>query len=300
VIESHWRASRDHVLDSREERDRLRGELTYFYCTGEPIVAETDRRALWKKFAPAGLRLLPLPGLHAWTGGGPQYAVLPTLLRAGLNGASLRQSDHVAVFDRTYRIGGRAGRQRILGSTGEEYLVDEHSVQGYVDTFTTDGETVRFGGWAVEHCLRQPAQTIAVFLGDRFLGHGASSTSRLDIAQQLSAPSAKYAGFELTFWRSAIVGAVERPRLFVLSSDGCAAELRFNAVAEVLALRQETLAQRQEASALRAELGRLARVSAATEALLSEMENSTCWRFTRPLREIHGLVMRLSRGFSRS
>lgn len=280
VIESHWHAGRDHVLDSQSDRDLFLGELTYFYCTGEPVVAGDDRRRLWQSFAPNGYRLVPLPGLHGWTGQGPQYTALPILLRACLNGEPLPVCDPAMVFDRSFRIDQSARGERIVSSTGEEYRVNQNAIQGYVETFATDEEVVRLGGWAVEPCQRKPAQVIAVFLGDRFLGYGASGTSRPDIAQQLSVTSAQYAGFEFTFWRGAVPGTVERPRLFVLSGNGCAAELRFNAV--------------QEATELRAKLAESEKTRAELARELEAMRNSTSWRLTWPVRQIRHLLSRLS------
>jgi acyl-CoA synthetase (AMP-forming)/AMP-acid ligase II/pimeloyl-ACP methyl ester carboxylesterase/acyl carrier protein len=288
VIESHWRASRNYNLDNRLDRNLFQGELTYFYCTGEPVVARHDRRRLWQKFAPAGVRLLPLPGMHGWNGQGPQYTVLPVLLHACLNGEPPAVSDPATVFDRTYRIDDRGQRPSIVSSTGEEYPIDENTVQGYVETFTTDAEATRIGGWAVEHCQRQPAQVIAVFLGDRFLGYGASGTPRPDIAQQLSATSAQYAGFDFTFWGGgADGGAIERPRLFVLSADGCAAELRFNAVQEAIALRGKLADGERTRTELEVKYSELA-------AQIEAMENSTCWRITRPVRQLRHLIARIS------
>jgi acyl-CoA synthetase (AMP-forming)/AMP-acid ligase II/pimeloyl-ACP methyl ester carboxylesterase/acyl carrier protein len=250
VIEAHWNASRSHRLDDRSERDIFRGELTYFYCAGEPVVAGQDRRGLWPRFAHQ-FRLLPLPGLHGWTGRGPQYRVLPALLGACLNGTPVKTSDPEVVFGRTYQLEMRAGREIIQSSTGEIHLLDQAVIQGYVDTLAMDVEAVRLGGWAVDRCQQKPAQVIAVFLGDRFVGYGACGTARSDIAQQFSMSALEYSGFDFTFWRGAGPGALERPRLFVLSDNGSAAELRFMVV-------QEAAQQRTKVEELSAKLAALA------------------------------------------
>jgi hypothetical protein len=65
-----------------------------------------------------------------------------------------------------------------------------------------------------------------VFLGDRFLGYGASGTPRPDLAQYVLPTSVEHAGFYFVFRRAAVVGRTERPRLFVLSNNGHAAELQ--------------------------------------------------------------------------
>jgi hypothetical protein len=192
---------------------------------------------------------------------------------------------------------------------------------------------VQFAGWAVDDCQRQPAQTIAVFLGDRFLGYGASGAPRPDVVQDLPV---EYAGFDFKFRRAAVVGAMERPRLFVLSSNGRAAELRFGAVQEAMAVRTELAdlgadladlrvkcselareldtvrAERADLSAERADLlvkcSELARELDAMRAeradlrvkrselanQLDAMENSTSWRVTAPLRHIRRFISRFS------
>src|SRR5262245_51208206 len=114
---------------------------------------------------------------------------------------------------------------------------------------------IRFAEWAVDDCQQQPAQTIVVFLGDRFLGYGASGTPRPDVAQGLPV---EYAGFDFRFRRAAVVGAMERPRLFVLSSNGRAAELRFGAVQEAMAVRAELADLRAERADLRVKCSELA------------------------------------------
>jgi amino acid adenylation domain-containing protein len=284
MFEAQWRAGRDYVLDSRVDRHFFRGELTYFLATGEPIAAGHDRRRLWQKFARGGFRLLTRPGLHGWPGQGPQYTAVATLLRACLNGGPLTVSDPAIVFDRTYRIDKRGHRESILSSTGEEYCIDHSALQGYVDTFTIDAKMIRFAGWAVDDCQRQPAQTIAVFLGDRFLGYGASGTPRPDVAQGLPV---EYAGFDFKFWRAAVAGATERPRLFVLSSNSRAAELRFGAVQEAMAVRAELADLRAERADLRVKCAELA-------SQLDAMENSTSWRITAPLRYVRRFISRFA------
>ena len=141
---AHARARRDHVVDSRLSRNVYRGELTYFYCTGNPIVAGGDRRRLWQRFAPNGFRLFPLPGLHGNCDREPQFTALQNLLRACLSGEPPAESDPAIVFGRTYRIESSGQSQRILSSTGEAYDIDRDAVQGYLDSFTA-----RFRGDAI-------------------------------------------------------------------------------------------------------------------------------------------------------
>jgi oxalate---CoA ligase len=276
VERAHARARRDYVVDGRLPRNVYRGELVYLYCTGNPIVARSDRRRLWQRFAPNGFRLLPLPGLHGACDREPQFTPLQDLLRACLRGELPRARDPAIVFGRTYRIESTGQRQSILSSTGEEYDVDRDAVQGYLDSFSVESEVIRFQGWAVEPCQNQPAQTIAVFLGDRFLGYGASGTLRSDLSKQFTANSTEYAGFELDFRRAAVVGATGHPRLFVLSSDGHAAELR--------------LSDKEEARLLRAKLDESERSARGLLHELDAVRSSTSWRITRPIRQIRRVV----------
>ena len=227
VAETHRRARRNYVLDSRLDRNRFRGELTYFLCTGEPVVAGQDcRRSVAvvrcrriSAVAAAG----PAWRVRSW----PTRSALQNLLRACLSGEPLTESDPATVFDRAYRIENRAQGESIVNSTGEAYRIEQNGIRGDVDTFMADAQGVQFGGWAIEDRQRQPAQTIAVFLGDRFLGYGACGISRPDVVKRLAANSALYSGFHFIFQRGASAGVMERPRLFVLSSDGRAAELPF-------------------------------------------------------------------------
>ena len=225
VIETYLQMTRNYVLDSQSDQNVFRSELTYFHCTGNPVVAGNDRRPLWQHFA-SRIRLLQLPGPHGPVDRGPQYAALQGLLRDSLNGEPPVGCDPASVYDCNYRIDKRDQRESILSSAGDMYRVEQDRTQGHVDEVRMDAERIQIVGWAVEPCHRQPAQTIAVFLEGRFLGYGSSGELRPDVAKHLAATSAQYAGFNFQFRRSAADSVIGRPRLFVLSSDGCAAELR--------------------------------------------------------------------------
>src|SRR5262249_3973247 len=81
----------------------------------------------------------------------------------------------------------------------------------------------------------------------------------------------EYAGFDFRFRRAAVVGAMERPRLFVLSSDGGGAELRFGAVQEAMAVRTELADLRAERADLRVKCSELARELDAMRAELADL-----------------------------
>jgi acyl-CoA synthetase (AMP-forming)/AMP-acid ligase II/acyl carrier protein len=225
ILETHIRMARDYVLDSQSDRNIFRGELTYFHCTGEPIVAGHDRRGMWRSFV-SGFRLLLVPGPYGTPDREPQYAVLRNLLRACLNDAPVTGCDPARVYDRDYRLDNVYQPKYILGSMGDVYRIDQERIQGFVDDIRINAEAILIKGWAVEPCRRQPAQIIAVFLDDQFLGYGASGESRPDVAKHLDTASVLFSGFYFRFEGAVAANAMRRPRVFVLSSDGWAAELR--------------------------------------------------------------------------
>jgi hypothetical protein len=99
-------------------------------------------------------------------------------------------------------------------------------MQGYLESIKSDDQTIKISGWAVEPCQKQPAQSIAIFCGDRLLGYGASGVQRPKVAEGLGAASAEHAGFLFRFERHQMPVASGQIRAFVLSGDGLAAELR--------------------------------------------------------------------------
>ena len=215
----------DYVLDSRSARNIFRGELTFIHSTGEPVIAGQDRRRLWRSFA-SGLRLLMVPGVSGTHNREPQYTALQNLLKACLDDKPVTGCDAASIYDRHYRMDDRYQPRNILGSMGDVYRVDQERIQGSIDEVRIDAEVIQVTGWAVDPCRREPAQTIAVFLDDQFLGYGASAVPRPDVAEHLGAPSALFSGFYFTFACVVVANTIRRPRLFVLSSDGRAAELR--------------------------------------------------------------------------
>lgn len=224
LYEQHIRMMSAYALDSRLTQNVFRGELAYFCCTGNPIIAKHDRRRLWQLFA-SRFRLLLLASPHDVGTPGSDRAVFQDLLRASLNGEVQTGSDPATVFSRTYQIEDRDGREYILDSIGDAYRVEQNRMQGNIDGVFIEDETIQFKGWAVEPCGRKRAQTIAVFLDDRYLGCGATSERRPDVADKLAIHSALYAGFNFHFKRKTIPDVTGRPRVFVLSNDGSAAEL---------------------------------------------------------------------------
>jgi acyl-coenzyme A synthetase/AMP-(fatty) acid ligase/pimeloyl-ACP methyl ester carboxylesterase len=232
VLELHLRVYEQHIqmmsaytLNSRLHHNLFRGEMTYFCCTGSPIIAKHDRRRLWQLFA-SKFRLLPLAGPHDVGTPGSDRTAFQDLLRASLNGEVQTGSDPETVFDRVYQIGDREGHEYVLGSAGDAYRVEQNRTQGNLEDVFIEAETLQFKGWAVEPCRRQRAQTIAVFLDDHYLGYGATGERRPDVADELAERSVLYAGFNFHFKRNAIPDIGGRARVFVLSNDGTAVELK--------------------------------------------------------------------------
>jgi acyl carrier protein len=223
VADTHMNARRDYVLDSGAHGTKFDGELFYFFCTGNVVLAH-DRRHLWHLFTTEPVRLMLLPGLHGIGHQEPQAGVLSGLLRACLDGQPLPERDPATVFDRTFRIERGILRERIVGSAGEVYRTSRAHIQGRIDWIRADDHSIHVGGWAIEPALKVPAQTIAVFEGGRYLGYGATGVPRPDVAKHLNASSAQYAGFEFYFARDMVMDT-SRLRLFALSSDGQATDL---------------------------------------------------------------------------
>jgi acyl-CoA synthetase (AMP-forming)/AMP-acid ligase II/pimeloyl-ACP methyl ester carboxylesterase len=238
VGRAHLRASMDYVLDNQAPQTIFRGELTYLYCTGNAISPEGDGRQSWRFFAEK-IRVLGVSGLHGEYHHEPLLTDLQTILRACLQGAPPPGETPAHVFDRVFHLQKYGEIEKIVSSTGETYVVQVGDVQGRLETVWPTGrfQFIRFEGWAVG-TDRRPAQAIAVFLDEKFLGYGASGISRQDLVKCLSDPHVEFCGFQFDFPRAGVghfrlvrlflLAAIgkKRLRLFVLSSDGCASELR--------------------------------------------------------------------------
>jgi amino acid adenylation domain-containing protein len=227
---THLPIQDNYVLDGPPEQNVFRGELTYFCCTGNPIVARGDRRHRWPQFA-SRFRLFQLNGGHDVAyHRGPSQTAFEDLLRATLNGEPRLESAPENVFGRAYRIEHREHGELLIGSMGDHYRVAQSHIHGHVDEVRVEADTIHFKGWAADLSGQQSVQTIAVFLDGRFLGYGTTGDARSDVAKYLAADSILYCGFNFEFRGGAAGGAAVKPRLFLLLSDGRAAELRLSAL----------------------------------------------------------------------
>jgi hypothetical protein len=239
VVGAHMHAALHFVLDNRSPQSIFHGELTFFYCTGTPILAERDGRRWWQYFAEK-FRLLPLPGIHGDHLLDPQFTALQNLASACLDGAPPKGCDPASVFERFFRIEQRDGGETIIDAAGKVYRVRTSGHQGSLEFFWSSKVYAQLEGWAVEPDRQQPAQMIVVFLDGQYLGYGASGVERLDVARYLGAPSAQYAGFRFHFNHrilnysgrllqlfALLTISGRRLRLFVLSHDDSATELQY-------------------------------------------------------------------------
>jgi hypothetical protein len=221
IGETHMQMANQYMLDSRKP---FRGQLVYVCCTGNPVIAEHDRRKLWRHFA-TGFRLHHLPSQHDVAQRGPCLSTFTELLSVSLNDSPPAGTNPADVYDRTYRIGSGTQQGSILGSMGDVYRINQDRTQGFVDTVRIDAETIQVVGWAVEPD-QQPAPTIAVFVGDLFFGYGAAAKPRPDVAQHLGSSRQYYSGFDFVFPQRANNIVSDECSVFVLSQDGCATRLR--------------------------------------------------------------------------
>jgi oxalate---CoA ligase len=240
IAAAHANPGLHYILDNRSPQSIFRGELTFFYCMGTPILLEGDARRSWKYFAEK-YRLLPLPGPHGEAHLDPQLTALQNLTSACLDGTPPKGCDPASVFERFFRIEQSNDRETILDAAGEVYRVRTSGQQGCLECVWSSNTGLRLEGWAVEPERQEPAQMIVVFLDGQSLGYGASGVARLDVARYLGAPTARYAGFRFDF-RDRILDhsggllqrlfllttiSGKRLRLFVLSRDGSAMELQY-------------------------------------------------------------------------
>ena len=287
LAHTHLLARRDYVLDCRSGQAGFRGELIYFYCMGNPVVAGHDGRELWQRLA-SQFRLMPLPGSHGDVDKEPQFTAFRDSLRDLYRGETLAVADPQSVFGRDYRIQNCAQGECIVDQGDNVYRIAQDRIQGCVAAITADAERISLKGWAVEPGQRQPAQTIAVFLGGKYLGYGASGVLRDDIRNHLP-DATRYAGFEFHLAHSGVTDG--QLRLFVLS-DGRAAELPVE-LEKRLVTWNELMKIASESEQMRKEFEQMRKESEQMRKEIEALKNSRSWRLTAPFRRLGMLAMRL-------
>ena len=177
ISHTHSRFGRDYVLDERSGQHVFRGELTYLVSIGTPV-AVRDRRRLWQSFATT-IRLLPMPGSHGTPHREPQYSFLADALKNCLNREPIAGSDPASVFHRDYKLDDFSQPSKIICSTNEIFLVSRGRALGFVNEVRVDRGKMQLTGWALDPNGLQPAQTIAVFIDNEFVGYGSSASHAL-------------------------------------------------------------------------------------------------------------------------
>src|SRR6185436_3140099 len=76
------------------------------------------------------------------------------------------------------------GREAIELDDGTQIPVTAGAVDGMVEDWFFEPDTVRFGGWAGDTARRVPAQRVLVFAGDKLLYAGTPGVGRADLAKR--------------------------------------------------------------------------------------------------------------------
>ncbi len=102
VMAAHTAASRGF-----SPRERFRGRILYFQCTGEPAAPRgAEHAAAWRDLATRGIRVVPLPGRHGRFDVEPQLGVVSRELSRALGRSRWRHGRPAFTWPR--EAGGRA------------------------------------------------------------------------------------------------------------------------------------------------------------------------------------------------
>lgn len=221
VAAAHMDARRSYVIE-----DRIRGDLTLFYCAGEGV-AGSDRRRLWAEATTGRFRLLALPGLHAGFDREPQFSALSGDLRSCLAGAAPPGLDPAEVFDRAYSLVREPAGEAIRDGDGSLFRVEKGAMRGRVRAIKPVGGKLLVRGWASDPDRRRPAETVVAFLDGRYAGYSTCGVPSERLERRHSAPGLRYAGFRMRLELPTEALQAPRPRVFALAPDGRASELPF-------------------------------------------------------------------------
>lgn len=118
-------------------------------------------------------------------------------------------------------------------SDGVEISVDPEQVlmHGYVDVMVQRGDNIYLNGWAGDDAYR-PAEYILVLAGERLVAEIRPDIAREDVAEHFSRKAMLYSGFEALIPISSIGGTLSDIRLFAVSMDRKAGELKLSEIGQ--------------------------------------------------------------------
>ncbi len=222
VAAAHIEARRAYLAASP-----LGSDLMLFYCASEGVMAGGDRRRLWAGATTADFRLIELPGLHARFDREPQFSVLRDALRSCLAGSPPAGQDPAEVFDRAFSLTRGPAGEEIRTSDGIRIRVEEGTMLGRARTMRARRGKLLLRGWASESGHRAPGGLVVAFVDGRYAGYSTCGAPSERLQKRHSALGS--AGFRLRLDPPANDLETERLRVFALSPDGAASELRVTA-----------------------------------------------------------------------
>lgn len=220
VAAVHIEARRSYVMHRR-----VRGELTFFSCTGEGVIAGRDRRRLWTEATTGRFRMLCLPGLHAKVDREPQFSALRDALRSCLAGAPPAGLDPAEVFDRAYTLHGPPGSETIRDAGGSGFRVEQGAMSGRIRSIKPARGRLLVRGWAGDARRRRAGETVVAFVDGRYAGYSTCGVPSENLERRHSSPGLRYAGFRMKLELPANGHDEPAVRVFALGRDGRGSEL---------------------------------------------------------------------------
>jgi hypothetical protein len=108
--------------------------------------------------------------------------------------------------------------------------VVSRAVSGCLDEAWLADGCLELAGWAVDLVRREAATSVLVFVDGALLYSGRPNAVRADVAASLGAPAFERAGFSFALPLEWLEGRADpEVRLFALSSQGAATELKYPA-----------------------------------------------------------------------